>query len=272
MTVGSYLPPFLTTNPIYEGDRIMAESIVAQPRRITQRKRRIKVEPGEKYGRLTIVKEVSPYVLPSGKSPSRRFECLCECGETTLVKLSHLRTNRIKSCGCLSVDRLVERVTQHGLSKHPLYFVWASLVNRCTNPEHPCYHHYGGRGITVCKEWRENIGKFIDWAVKNGWKEGLCIDKINNNKGYFPGNVRFVDDGLSRRNQCVIRVNNTSGYSGVSMDKRDGVWVAYITANSVHNYLGRFKTALEAAKARDRKARELNMGHPLNFLHEEVLL
>ena len=91
----------------------------------------------------------------------------------------------------------------HGLSLNPLYNIFKAMHNRCEDPKNPAFERYGGRGITVCEEW-SNIDNFISWAHNNGWKKGLQIDRINNDKGYSPENCRLV----TCRDNCRNRKSN----------------------------------------------------------------
>ena len=81
---------------------------------------------------------------------------------------------------------------KHGFSNHPLYGVWAGMKKRCYNPKHRYYSYYGGKGISVCDEWKNNAETFILWALSNGWRDVLEIDRIKNECGYYPSNCRFV--------------------------------------------------------------------------------
>lgn len=93
----------------------------------------------------------------------------------------------------------------HGLSYDPLFNVLSKMHYRCENENHSEYKDYGGRGITVCKEWAmDNAQAFISWALENGWKKGLEIDRIDNDKGYSPDNCRFV----TRSENCRNKRNN----------------------------------------------------------------
>ena len=100
----------------------------------------------------------------------------------------------------------------HGLSLTPLYNVFRAMHNRCEDVKNPAYPRYGGRGIKVCAEWSlDNIDNFISWAFENGWKKGLEIDRINNNKGYSPDNCRIVtpkENSRNRRSNRYVVVNN----------------------------------------------------------------
>lgn len=99
----------------------------------------------------------------------------------------------------------------HGTSLDPLYNIFKAMHNRCEDPKNPAYPRYGGRGISVCDEWSlENVHAFISWANENGWKKGLQIDRIDNNKGYSPNNCRFVsskENSRNRRSNKIVIVN-----------------------------------------------------------------
>ncbi len=264
MTEGLDLPPSLINANIYRRYEVMTKSTVSQKKSKSKSTKKINVELGKKYGRLTVISEIHRYIYPSGQK-HRQFECLCECGNTIPVDFGNLRSGNTKSCGCLKREILSKKAKIHGLSTHPLYYVWGSMVRRCSNPEDNAYNDYGGRGIGICEEWIDDFKTFFNWAIENGWRKGLWMDRIENNDGYFPENIRFVDAGLSSRNQQLLQSNNTSGYAGVSYDKCRQLWKAEVRGNGVKYYFRLFKTAVEAAKARDKKVRELNMGHPLNF-------
>lgn len=93
-----------------------------------------------------------------------------------------------------------------------LYNIYNNMIMRCTNPNATNYSRYGGRGITVCKEWsgkRANI-KFFEWALTNGYDDTLSLDRIDNNKGYSPDNCRWVsvkEQGRNKRNNIYLTLN-----------------------------------------------------------------
>ena len=99
----------------------------------------------------------------------------------------------------------------HGLSNHKLFSVWQNAIDRCHNPNSQAYSSYGGRGIEVCKEWRDAFVPFYTWAIKNGWQQGLSIDRIDNDLGYNPGNVRFVPLPEQQRNRRTNRLLTFNG-------------------------------------------------------------
>ena len=99
----------------------------------------------------------------------------------------------------------------HGFSKSEprIYGLWLTMKSRCENPNREKYKDYGARGITVCEEW-QNAGNFVKWALSNGYKQGLQIDRIDNNKGYSPDNCRFVtpkENTLNRRNSIRLTID-----------------------------------------------------------------
>ena len=210
---------------------------------------------GTKYGKLIILAESIPYNHPNGDK-YRKMKCLCDCGNEIKVLLSCLRSSHTKSCGCL--------LRKHGLSEHPLYQVWSNMNYRCYDSKNPNYKNYGARGINICKGWN-NVSVFIKWALYNGWQKGLVIDRINNDKDYSPKNCRFVTNSISCCNTRLLKKTNTSGFRGVSWNKKIRKYVAGIRINTIKKHLGYFNTAIEAAKAYDEKARTLNDNRPLNY-------
>jgi len=148
---------------------------------------------GQRYGRLIVIGEAEK--LPGNKNT--RWLCRCDCGNTTKVFTSHLASGAIISCGCYGA----ERRTKHGLRRHRLYNIWDNMKRRCSNPQTTPYDWYGGRGIMVCQEWQENFQAFYDWAMANGYEEGLEIDRINNDGNYEPGNCRWVTHQTNCQNR-----------------------------------------------------------------------
>lgn len=153
---------------------------------------KIELNKGDKYGSLTVLSEGERKVLPSGQK-NRTANCVCECGNETNVRLVHLTRGRIKSCGCLFK-------TAGGESKTNAYKVWNSIRTRCKS-NYFDRHLYYEKGINVCLEWLDDFSAFKKWAVENGIKKGLQIDRIDNSKGYNPDNCRFVTPKVNCNNR-----------------------------------------------------------------------
>lgn len=162
---------------------------------------------GKRFGKLIAIERV--------KNVKKKvsWKCLCDCGKETNVLTTNLTSNRIKSCGCLKNQKLIERSTKHNQRHTKLYEVWKTMKQRCSNPNHISYHNYGGRGIIVCDEWENNYQAFYEWSIKNGYKEGLSIDRINNDGNYEPSNCRWADRFTQNNN---TRQNKPITINGVT--------------------------------------------------------
>jgi len=122
------------------------------------------------------------------KTPKRMAIFKCICGNNFESKVSSITSGQRTSCGCL---RNQDKKT-HGLSNHPLYRKWSGMITRTTNKKEHTWDRYGGRGISVYKEWRENFKSFYDWSIKNGWEKGLTLDRIDVDGNYEPNNCQWI--------------------------------------------------------------------------------
>lgn len=108
-----------------------------------------------------------------------------------------------KHCGCMKSGRIINRY-RNGYPK--LAGVYKDIMNRCYNKKRITYNNYGGRGITVCDEWRSDSNVFCEWALRNGYEVGLSIDRIDNDKGYFPDNCRWASTTMQNRNKSDTKL------------------------------------------------------------------
>ena len=157
--------------------------------------KKLNISPGDRFGNLTVIGETHRFIQPSGQA-CRAMLCLCDCSNTKVVRVAHLTRGRIKSCGCLVGE-------QHGMSYSKLYRVWTGMHVRCYQDTCIDHHRYKDRGIVMCDEWRNSFTAFKEWALANGYQEGLQIDRENNDAGYNPSNCRFVTPDVNVNNRSV---------------------------------------------------------------------
>jgi hypothetical protein len=215
------------------------------------------------------------YLYPKEDSKQKRrygiFKCGF-CGEEFKAQICNVKNGNTKSCGCHQKRRVSETNTKHNLSYTRIHKIWASMKDRTLNIKCNDYPNYGGRGITICDEWKNDVKSFYDWAISKGYEEnkGLSIDRIDNDGDYSPENCRWVGDTIQARNKR-IRKDNTSGYKGVSINKSLNKHTAQIVVNKKHIYLGSFPTAVEGAIAYNNYIIENNLeGFILNEIPEKV--
>lgn len=157
---------------------------------------KIEIKSGERHGKLTIIKEGKIRRLPSGQT-NRTVLCRCDCGNTKELRLSHVIRNRIVSCGCITTKSGKPR---HYKSKTNIYKLWCAIKYRVSENYFEKQLYYD-KGIGICKEWENDFEEFESFALGNGYKKGLQIDRVDNNKGYYPDNCRFVEPHVNVNNR-----------------------------------------------------------------------
>lgn len=204
------------------------------------------------FGRLMVVSRATPLNYRA------RWHCVCSCGKTKDVLEQNLLNGHVKSCGCLLSQEVRARITKyngknnrelHGETKTRLYGIWASMKSRCYLKTSSSYSNYGLRGIRVCDEWKSSFLAFKAWSLANGYTDSLTLDRINVDGDYCPSNCRWVSlsvQGFNKR----IQNRNTSGCVGVSFNKQERKWVAYISKNRTFHFLGTFANKDDAIAAR----------------------
>lgn len=161
---------------------------------------------GQRFGRLTVME-----LAERKDGHSSWWVCKCDCGKVLEVRRSCLIKGTTKSCGCYKHDRAVEHgkqmFTKHGWYGTRVYNIWRLMIDRCENPNCPQYDNYGGRGISLCREWRESPQSFCEWTIENGYADRLSIDRIDVNGDYEPSNCRWItmdEQQTNKRNNVLI--------------------------------------------------------------------
>lgn len=157
---------------------------------------------GKKFGRLTVIEETGE----RDKHKYKIYKCQCSCGNIIYTNCNSLKSGNTKSCGCLKNEKL----TKHGKYYTRLYRIYNNMKNRCCNKKHRDFQYYGGRGVTVCDEWLDDFTTFYDWAMKNGYKDNLTLDRIDVNGDYEPSNCRWTtpkEQANNTRNNVCLTYN-----------------------------------------------------------------
>ena len=145
---------------------------------------------GDTYNYLTIIDFTKELYGTQGKR--RKVICKCECGTICTILPSKLKNGYTKSCGCFRKNQLNR--TTHGMSDTPIYKVWSGIKRRCDeNITDKRTQVYRDKKIKVCKEWKDDFLCFYNWAIANGYKKGLHLDRIDTNDDYKPSNCQFIN-------------------------------------------------------------------------------
>lgn len=190
------------------------------------------------------------------------------CGTKFKTIIAGVKRGNTNSCGCYHKLKVSESNKKHGLGSTRLSTIWREIKRRTLNPNFKQYDDYGGRGITICDEWKNDFMSFYNWAMSNGYSKELSIDRIDNDGNYCPENCRWTTRTIQNRNQR-IRKNNTSGYKGVYYYKSTGKYQASIK-DGKQKYLGLYPTAVECAIAYNNYIIENNLeGFILNEIPKD---
>lgn len=165
---------------------------------------------GDVCGRLYVTGR-GPAIVQNNGRKRVQWVCVCECGNELLVEAGNLNSGHTKSCGCLSEDAcaVVGGLHDHGMTGSREFQSWSGAKGRCYNPDSQQYKNYGGRGITMHPDWIDNFQEFYDHI--GPCPAGLTLDRMDNNKGYIPGNVRWATSVEQIRNRRVSIVVEYKG-------------------------------------------------------------
>ncbi len=199
---------------------------------------------GKRYGYLTVIS------LKQNGRTRRSWTVRCDCGNEIVIGEAKLlgitgRPRPNKSCGC-------KQCTRDGMVvKYPkLYNSWRSIIASCYITSSDNYERYGGKGITVCDEWKYSFDNFLDWSLNNGYSDELYIGRIDIAKDFSPSNCNYSDRYEHMQKRGILK-NNKTGVTGVYYyPDKPKQYRADIARNGVRKYLGSFDTFEEAVEAR----------------------
>lgn len=212
---------------------------------------------------MKLIEDLGMVFVTEASKQKRRmglFECP-ECYRRYTMNMYHTISKGGKICiSCVTK----KNKTTHGGRYHKLYGVWSDERDRCNRSTHKHYHLYGGRGITMSEEFSD-FSKWLEYvsSLPAAGTTTYTIDRIDNNKGYERGNLRWASKNTQAHNTKLIRTTNKSGYRGV-ISTKTGKFSASIGVNSKKIHLGTYITALDAAKAYDQYIIDNDLEHTQN--------
>jgi len=217
-----------------------------------------------KYGMLSIIKEVESYVSKAGNK-YRQVLCKCDCGGEITTPYYNLRGKQRVDCGCVKKEKSF--ISQNTSTR--LYKIWYGMKYRCLSKKYNGYENYGGRGITICDDWVNDFVVFYDWSIKNGYNDILTLDRINTNGNYEPNNCRWTTKQIQASNRRIGK-NNKLGYTGVSYCEKSKKYTGFICFNG-SRYTWRANTLKEAVEKRNNFIRENKLMYKIQEFKDQQL-
>ena len=187
---------------------------------------------GERFGKLVIVENLGK--IKPEISNHRYYKVKCDCGKVEISRDSLLRTGKKIECYLCSTKKRPQY--KHGMTNTRLFAIWQGMKQRCNCKTCEAYKWYGGRGISICKDWEE-FTMFYDWAIKNGYQDNLSLDRINVNGNYEPGNCRWATDKQQMNNMRTNKLITYNGETHTLSEWADKLGVEhYILENRLNKY------------------------------------
>jgi hypothetical protein len=199
---------------------------------------------GTTFNRWTVVSRAA-----NTAAGQAQWRCRCDCGTERELKSIVIRRGISQSCGCLKIERIIERTTTHGHAANgmtPTYHSWASMIARCTNPNKKEFPEYGGRGITVCERWRWSFQNFLDDMGEKP-PGRFSLDRIDNSGGYEPGNCRWATDVQQANNKRPMRPWRLFTFNGETLPIAEWAARTGINERTLEARLNRLRWPVERA-------------------------
>lgn len=202
---------------------------------------------GQKFNRLTVI---AYEIVPCRKYSKTKWIVRCECGTLKSVDPAKVISGNTMSCGCLKSENTIDfnkrTKVKHGGRQDRLYTIWQNMKQRCCGKTCKDYPQWGGRGICVCDEWKDDYAAFREWALSNGYAQGLSLDRIDVDGNYSPQNCRWADWSTQSRNKTNSHNYMINGEKKNLVDLADEYGIKYGTLyQRVHLYKWPIEKALE---------------------------
>ena len=200
-----------------------------------------------------------------------KLRCLNpKCNKEFIVDYQNAKRIKQKCCSHACNKRLNE-VFDGGNEKHPLYTRWLAMKQRCLNPNSESYKHYGARGITISEEFKDSFESYAKYLLSlpncpKSFPSSYDVDRIDNDKGYKKGNLRWVSRSINNTNQRQKQRKYGSKYVGVNWSITNNAWFSRISYEGKHIFLGYFTTQEEALNARNSYIKASNLPHKIQQL------